>query len=1031
MKKLFSILFVLILLSPALIWLIEPDFNIDVKRIGLKPPRLDGRALLNSTYYRSFDQYFNDSFSLRSLLIFTKRWLDYRLFHMTDAPGVHLGTDGWLYSRQSIEDYRKEACSEKQSIEQLVLALHATERLIAATGRRFFFIVAPNKSSVYPEFVGSLPQSPSCNLNKYDLLLRNIETYHLRNFVRLDLLLKNAKKSGVLLYDPTSRFWNAQGAMVSAAAIRQKIIQDPVKKTVWNINPTETVHSGDLKRQLMGLSTVAEDESFKHLRGSEQTDLPYGIVYGDDFMQNQLAYIQQMFSRLDVIRAESFPSRKHQEDLRAYDIILIERAESALGTMQIEIDKIFSNFEDDAVLPYRHPIDLQNVAPISNVSLEQQPMGLQIKSLGHQSNFKILSIPGSSDHIFRVLKLTITSPHTDHMEIKTMGRLPYLTRKILKPGLTSLYLPLPFQQSISIDIHPGDKPGVLMLNSAEVLELPDNIDVAKLQQKKTIVAQTDSEVRLSQPSPDTHTSVSNSKDRDSEFNPKMALLTEFELARLNRWPVKPTVRDNPDLLRKREINPSDVASKTATDNSMTNAYRKTESASTAESASMPIQVAALSSPSINLNDFANGRIFQRKNHSADIVVSGTYSKQIEAIEARVVKDGTFEEIVPWTVIDASPRNGIFVGTLRHVPQGGWYNLQVRSGTNSEISIHGKQKWGVGMLVACLGQSNMKEWFYTGTQLKAHPLLRKFSEKGWSQLGKQGNAAIAFGNKIIDRLGIPVGLLDYSKNGSGLRKEADWGTGYWEDTAPRSIYHRFVSGVSEIGGAIEFVIWIQGEADAARGTVTEQEYAVSLERFINRQVRMDIANSSKFEDLPFLVVMMIKRPGGKDKPHQAIRNAQKHVTETVADCYLAATTLDLKNHGRQHLAPKAYISLGERVAQSILHLLGKETYHRGPKVADVTQIDKQTIEIRIEHNGGSDFTPDSGITGWEVISQGAAVPITKIYRHDPTTIRILLGNPLEGKAEIRYLYGAMPDVEHPVLDNSPMSLPLEEYQAEIN
>jgi hypothetical protein len=336
-----------------------------------------------------------------------------------------------------------------------------------------------------------------------------------------------------------------------------------------------------------------------------------------------------------------------------------------------------------------------------------------------------------------------------------------------------------------------------------------------------------------------------------------------------------------------------------------------------------------------------------------------------------------------------------------------------------------------MLVACLGQSNMKEWFYTGTQLKAHPLLRKFTEKGWFQLDRQGNAAIAFGNKIIDRLGIPVGLLDYSKNGSGLRKEADWGTGYWEDTAPGSIYHRFISGVSETGGAIEFVIWIQGEADAARGTVTEQEYAFSLERFITHQVRMDITNSSDFEDLPFLVVMMIKRPGGKDKPHQAIRNAQKHVTEIVANSYLAATTLDLKNHGRQHLTPKAYISLGQRVAQSILHLLGKETYHRGPAVADVAQIDKQTIEVRIQHNGGSDFTPASGITGWEIIAQGASVPITKIYRHDSHTIRILLGRPLNEKAEIRYLYGAMPDVKHPVLDNSPMSLPLEEYQAEIN
>ncbi len=1025
-----------------MVWLIDLDLGINVERIGLKPPRLDGRALLDNEYYLSLDQYFNDSFSLRSPLIFAKRWLDYRLFHMTDADSVHVGTDGWLYSRQSIDDYRKEACSAKQDIERLVLELHAIERLIEATGRRFFFIVAPNKSTIYPEFVGTLPQSPSCNYNNYDLFLEAIESHRLKNFVRLDQLLRNAKKSDALLYDPTSRFWNVQGAMVAADAIHRQIVEDHVKKQALDYKPIGPISSGDLKNQLMGLLTAAEDESVKNFRGSGQPDLPYGIVYGDDFIQNQLPYMEQMFSRLDVIRVDRIPSRQHKEDLRAYDIILLERAESELGTIQIEIDKIFSILEAEALLPIRYPIDLQTAVPVSNVSLKQQAKGLQIKSVGHQSRFKLISIPASRDHIFRVLKLTITSPHTDNMEIKYMSRLPYFTRKMLKPGLTELYLPLPFQKSLSLSIHPGDKAGVFMLHSAEILEFPDSFGVTESPQKKTIIAKTDSkgkasppqvesEVMSTQSRPETDISVPNLKNRDSSFNSKMAPSADSELARLTRFSVETTVPDDMDLLRPKEMKASDSVSKTETDNSKAISDSTEENVNTGESASMPIEVATLRSSSINLSDFVNGRIFQRKHRSADIVVSGTYTQQIEAIEARVVKDGTFEEVVPWTVIDASPRNGIFVGALTDVPQGGWYNIQVRNTTHPEISIHGTHKWGVGILVACLGQSNMKEWFYTGTDIEAHSLLRKFTDNGWSALGKQGNAAIAFGNRIIDRLGIPIGLLDYSNNGSGLRKEADWGTGYWEDTAPGSIYNRFISGVSDTGGAAEFVIWIQGEADAARGTVTEEEYAASLERFITNQVRLDITNGSDFEDLPFLVVMMIKRPGGKDKPHQAIRNAQKHVAENVTNSYLAATTLDLKNHGRQHLTPKAYITLGRRIAQSILHVLGEETYHRGPKVIDVNRIDSQTIEIRIQHNGGSDFTPASGITGWEVIAQGTPVPITKVYRHDPQTIRIRLERPLDDKAEIRYLYGAMPDVKRPVLDNSPMSLPLEEYQAEIN
>ena len=235
----------------------------------------------------------------------------------------------------------------------------------------------------------------------------------------------------------------------------------------------------------------------------------------------------------------------------------------------------------------------------------------------------------------------------------------------------------------------------------------------------------------------------------------------------------------------------------------------------------------------------------------------------------------------------------------------------------------------------------------------------------------------------------------------------------------------------MGGALEFVIWIQGEADAARGTVSEEEYRKSLESFITNQMRADIVNGSDKENLPVLIVMMIKRPGGKDEPHQAIRNAQKYVTEEVDDCYLAATTLDLKNQGKQHLSPRAYILLGSRVAQTVLYVLGEDTYHRGPWVTDVKQIDSRTLQISIKHRGGTNFTPASKISGWEVFADGESVPIVKAYRHDPQTIRIVLESPLTEKAIIRYLYGAMPDASRAVIDNSALSAPLEEFQSEIN
>jgi hypothetical protein len=1009
MRKIFSLIFVFLLLIPAVVWLIGLDFNLQVNRIGLKPPRFDGRALFSNEYYRSFDQYFNDNFSLRSPLILTKRWLDYRIFHMTDVTGVHVGTNGWLYSRESIDDYRKVACDRMQNIEWLVLELHAIEKMIESTGRRFFFIVAPSKSTIYPEYVGFVPQSTACNRSQYDLLLETIGFHPLKSFVRLEQLLQDSKKNHALLYDKNSAYWNDLGARVATNAIQMQIIQDDTQKRVIDYQRRDATGAGDLARRLMGFVRGVDDVPVMHLSSSGQSEFSSATVYGDDFIDNLIPYLKQIFSQFAVIRTDSIPSRQYGENLHASDLILLERAESGLETINLEIDNIFSTFEPDALIPVRYLIDLKNSIAGSNVSFDKSGEYIEIKSIGHRSTFKLPAIAGSEDRIFRVLKLTVETQHSDIMTVEYIRTPALVQPKSLKPGITTLYLPLPFQKLISLNIHPGNKAGVLILQSAEMLEFSKMPAAVESVQKKELLVKLDKGNATDRPGPESETIATESDPDRGISEPKSNENEPVANSKIDSPSVKLTEIRNPDAMA----------------GNMRGKTRKSEI--TEQLAEVPLST----SPALTVSDFKDGSIFQRQGQSADIVVSGNYKGQVEAVEARIVKNNTIEELVPWTLIDSALQNGIFVGTLADVPQGGWYNIQVRSHNDHTIFSNGQHKWGVGMLVACLGQSNMKEWFYTGNDLEAHSLLRKFSDRGWSKLADQGNGAIAFGNRLIEQLGIPVGLLDYSVNGSGLRKEADWGTGYWEDTSPNSIYDRFVAGISNAGGAAEFVIWIQGEADAARGTVTKNEYADSLEHFIINQVRSDIANGSDRENLPFLIVMMIKRPGGKDGPHQDIRDAQRHVVENVAECYLAATTLDLKNHGRQHLTPKAYISMGNRVAQTVLHVLGKETYHRGPSVTNVKQIDSSTLEIAIKHNGGNDFKPDAGITGWEVIADGISVPVKKVYRHNPQAIRIRLEHPLDGKAQIRYLYGAMPDAKNPVIDNSPLSLPLEEFQSDIN
>ncbi|MBW2055556.1 MAG: hypothetical protein JRI29_07660, partial [Deltaproteobacteria bacterium] len=787
MKKLLSLIFVFLLFAPFGLRVTGLDFSVNVDKFGIKPPRFYRQAFLDNDYYRSFDQYFNDSFPLRGPMILLKNWIDYHVFRTTDSRDVHIGTEGWLYDFfNSIKDYRKEACNDRAYAKQLVLELHALEKIIQASGRRFFFSIAPGKSTIYPEFVGFVPKDTPCNRSLYDLFLENITRHPLKSFVRLDAPLTDEKNKGSLVYDKTKTRWNRIGAMVAAESIFKKVFDGEVNAPAPDFALPEPIVSEDLTAKLMGRSVSTHEEYTSRFSAVNPTGVLSAVVYGDSFMSDLTPYLNRRFKNLDVILTDRIPSKQHGENLNLYDVILLEKAESQMQTIHVDLDRIFSALKIQAPAMDRRRLDLKHVLPVSQISMEARMDGLVIKSVGPGSIFKFISVPGSDVKTFRVLKLCIESPHPDIMTIEYMTDPLHMTQRPLKTGVTEVYLPLPFGESLSLRINPGNTVGVFMLQSAEILDFPSDPDKIPPKEEMPAMAVIDPE--------------------DGQALPLNGSDTQR---------VIPNTGAAPPVAVKTGI---------ATKNTATEVMPPAVKESVEEKSWIAV------------TDYENGRIFQRKGKSRDMVVSGTYTGRPVAIEARVVRHGASEEIMPWSVVDACPKNGIFLGKLGGVPQGGWYNIQVRFGKNHDVFSLGSHQWAVGMLVGCIGQSNMKEWFHTGTNFKSHALLRKHTHKGWSEPGIKGNAAIAFGNKLVERLGIPVGLLDYSVNGSGLRKEADWGMDYWENTRPGSIYNRFLSGVTAAGGTLESVIWMQGEADAARGTVTEAEYKASLERFITTRVR---------------------------------------------------------------------------------------------------------------------------------------------------------------------------------------------------
>jgi Carbohydrate esterase, sialic acid-specific acetylesterase len=422
---------------------------------------------------------------------------------------------------------------------------------------------------------------------------------------------------------------------------------------------------------------------------------------------------------------------------------------------------------------------------------------------------------------------------------------------------------------------------------------------------------------------------------------------------------------------------------------------------------------AAPSDSIALTDFADRRVMQRPagQTSKQVTIAGTYTGSPISIEARVVEHGTSTVVVDWTTIVASPSGGAFSGALT-VAQGGWYNVQVRFGDDAGVVSNGSNRWGIGVTVFMIGQSNMDHMkTVSSSPPTANTLVAMFASSAWA--APTGNGLIALGNALAAALSLPIGLIDYAVSGTAIDA--------WD---PGSAWTTASAGVAASGGDCEFVLWHQGEQDAINGT-SKSSYKASLAA-VYTQCRSVTGRSAA--ELPFMagllgVVTDPPHSTETDATWQAIQDGHLEFCAETNGAALAGSFIDLAHADDLHYAAAAYETFAARCAQTILFLLGEASYSgAGPRLSSAT-ISGTTLRARIAHDGGGDFTPTTGITGFEVLDDGAPLTVVSAARQDANTIALELGSEPAGAVTLRYQYGESPDITGLVQDDSGLALPL--------
>ena len=153
LKLCYIILFLVVCSIPVFTMPFLAELESAEKRELQEKPDLweDGR--IDPEYAKKMDQWLSDHFSFRSRLAAGFSMIKANLFATSSQESVIVGRGDWLYFAETLDDYMQRRVLSDEELIRIRKILTLVDEYVASKGGRFLFFVAPNKNTVYPEYM--------------------------------------------------------------------------------------------------------------------------------------------------------------------------------------------------------------------------------------------------------------------------------------------------------------------------------------------------------------------------------------------------------------------------------------------------------------------------------------------------------------------------------------------------------------------------------------------------------------------------------------------------------------------------------------------------------------------------------------------------------------------------------------------------------------------------------------------------------------------------------------------------------------
>ena len=303
------------------------------------------------TFPAAFDAYFGDHFSLRTAYMKLYAFTLWHLFHVSSSSEVLVGRAGWLYyndveDNDPIATYRGTNLLVDARWQAARSALVAWRDWLQARGIGFVVCIAPEKTSIYPEYLppGFATRNHRTRVDQFMEACAgpgDIEVVDLRGPVL------QAKQDGKLpLYFRTDTHWNPAGAHVGASVLLKALSSrlpaiEPLDDSDF-APQVEAAPGGDLAK-ILGIETGLKDWTVAYrprlpleeapldpdqgvvVTGESRSTLPRALFFRDSFANGMIPFLSPDFSRAVYIWDHQLDPRLIEKEKP--DIVVLEMVE--------------------------------------------------------------------------------------------------------------------------------------------------------------------------------------------------------------------------------------------------------------------------------------------------------------------------------------------------------------------------------------------------------------------------------------------------------------------------------------------------------------------------------------------------------------------------------------------------------------------------------------------------------------------------------------------------------------------------------